>query len=82
MNQNHRIQAWKSEEEVAHIHGWDFSHLDGRLDEDTNFPWEFPDFSVDTHLEKLLNAQRVLDRNGCLEGRTHRFLLVAQKPVQ
>ena len=42
-------------------------------------PWEFPDFSVDTHLEKLLNAQRILEENGCLEGRTHRFLLVAQK---
>ncbi|MBQ3252678.1 MAG: methyltransferase domain-containing protein [Oscillospiraceae bacterium] len=41
--------------------------------------WEFPDFSVDTHLEKLLNAQRILDETGCVEGRTHRFLLVAQK---
>ena len=45
-------------------------------------PWEFPDFSVDTHLEKLLNAQHVLECNGYLEGRTHRFLLVAQKPAQ
>ena len=45
-------------------------------------PWEFPDFSVDSHLEKLLNAQRVLERNGCLKGKTHRFLLVAQKPAQ
>ena len=42
-------------------------------------PWEFPDFSVDTHLEKLMNAQRVLEEKGCIEGRTHRFLLVAQK---
>lgn len=42
-------------------------------------PWEFPDFCVDTHLEKLLNAQRILEETGCIEGRTHRFLLVAQK---
>ena len=42
-------------------------------------PWEFPDFSVETHLEKLLDAQRRLEETGCLEGRTHRFLLVAQK---
>lgn len=42
-------------------------------------PWEFPDFSVDTHLEKLLNAQRILEETGCIEGRTHRFLLVAQR---
>lgn len=42
-------------------------------------PWEFPGFSVDTHLEKLLNAQKILGKIGCIEGRTHRFLLVAQK---
>ena len=42
-------------------------------------PWEFPDFSVDTHLEKLLNAQHILEETGCIEGRTHRFLIVAQK---
>jgi SAM-dependent methyltransferase len=41
--------------------------------------WEFPDFSVDTHLEKLLNAQRIVEETGCVEGRTHRFLIVAQK---
>ena len=42
-------------------------------------PWEFPDFSVDTHLENLLQAQRILEKTGCLEGKTHRFLLVARK---
>lgn len=42
-------------------------------------PWEFPGFSVDTHLERLWNAQRILEETGCIEGRTHRFLIVAQK---
>lgn len=42
-------------------------------------PWEFPDFSVDSHLEKLLYAQRIVEKCGCVEGRTHRFLIVAQK---
>ena len=42
-------------------------------------PWEFPDFSVDTHLEQLWNAQKILEEQGCLEGKTHRFLLVAKK---
>ena len=42
-------------------------------------PWEFPGFAVDTHLARLLNAQRILEENGCIEGRTHRFLLAAQK---
>ena len=42
-------------------------------------PWEFPDFSVDTHLENLLRAQAQLERDGFLRGYTHRFFLVAAK---
>jgi hypothetical protein len=41
--------------------------------------WEFPNFSVDTHLENLLNAQRILEEQGSISGSIHRFLLVAQK---
>lgn len=41
--------------------------------------WEFPGFSVETHLENLLKAQQIVEENGCVEGRTHRFLLVAKK---
>ena len=41
--------------------------------------WEFPGFSVDTHIGNLLNAQRVLEENGSIDGSIHRFLLVAQK---
>ena len=42
-------------------------------------PWEFPGFSVDTHLENLIKAQQLLDEKGCIPGSIHRFLLVAQK---
>lgn len=41
--------------------------------------WEFPDFSVDTHLERLLQAQKRLTEEGVLQGRTHRFLLICKK---
>lgn len=41
--------------------------------------WEFPNFSVDTCMDGLLNAQKLLEQNGCIEGKIHRFLLVAQK---
>ena len=41
--------------------------------------WEFLDFSVDTHIEKLLNAQRILEEKGSIDGFVHRFLLVVQK---
>lgn len=41
--------------------------------------WEFPDFSVDTHLENLLSAQRILEEHGSVDGSIHRFLLVVRK---
>ena len=41
--------------------------------------WEFPDFAVDTHFDRLLEAQRILEETGSIDGKIHRFLLVAQK---
>ena len=35
------IKLWKAEEKIAHIHGWDFSHIDGRYTEGTDFPWDY-----------------------------------------
>jgi hypothetical protein len=37
--------------------------------------WEFPGFSVDSCMDRLLQAQRLLDEFGAVEGRIHRFLL-------
>lgn len=33
-------EIWKKEEEIAHIHGWDFSHIDGRCEE-AALPWDY-----------------------------------------
>ena len=41
--------------------------------------WEFPGFSVDTCLPRLLNAQHLLEERGSLDAVVHRFMLVAQK---
>lgn len=41
--------------------------------------WEFPNFSAEACLDRLLNAQRILEQNGSIEGRIHRFMLVAKK---
>ena len=41
--------------------------------------WEFPGFSVERCLPRLIKAQQQLNETGVIEGRTHRFLLVAQK---
>ncbi len=41
--------------------------------------WEFPGFSVDRCFEGLLNMQKIIEAEGCVEGTIHRYLLVAQK---
>jgi SAM-dependent methyltransferase len=41
--------------------------------------WEFPGFSVDGCLDNLYYAQELLERNGAVEAKTHRFMLVAKK---
>ena len=43
--------------------------------------WEFPGFSVDACPEQLKRAQELLSEQGFVEGRTHRFFLVARKPL-
>lgn len=41
MNKEHLKNIWKQEEEAAHIHGWDFSHIHGRYQEDDDLPWDY-----------------------------------------
>ena len=41
MNAEERRTVWKQEEACAHIHGWDFSHLAGRYDEEQDLPWTY-----------------------------------------
>jgi len=55
MNRDELFAYWKSEEEIAYIHGWDFSHIDGRYTEEGDLPWSYreailrylrPDFRI------------------------------------
>lgn len=41
--------------------------------------WEFPNFSVDRCFDKLLEAEEIKNKKGCIEGTIHRFLLVVKK---
>ena len=41
--------------------------------------WEFPGFSVDTYLERLLKARRIQEEHGSIDGTIHRFLLAVRK---
>lgn len=35
------VQSWLAEEACAHIHGWDFSHIEGRYREEDDLPWDY-----------------------------------------
>ena len=35
------LERWQTEEDIAHIHGWDFSHIEGRYTEETDLPWSY-----------------------------------------
>ena len=43
--------------------------------------WEFPGFSIEKCFDRLLQLQRIIEKDGKIEGTTHRFLIVAQKPA-
>jgi SAM-dependent methyltransferase len=41
--------------------------------------WEFPGFSVKTHLDKLFDCQKEIDEKGFIQGTGHYFLIIAKK---
>jgi len=38
---NELRKEWEAEENIAHIHGWDFSHIAGRYEEEEDLPWDY-----------------------------------------
>ena len=38
MEEQQLKKIWKKEESIAHIHGWDFSHINGRYEEENDLP--------------------------------------------
>ena len=51
------MNSWLQEEEIAYIHGWDFSHIEGRYEEETDFPWNYKK----SILQYLKEDMRILD---------------------
>lgn len=41
MNKTELYSNWKNEEAIAHIHGWDFSHIHGKFKEEYDLPWDY-----------------------------------------
>ena len=57
MDLNQLIELWREEEKIAHIRGWDFSHVDDRYTECEHLPWDYRDV-ISTYLKpdmKLLD---------------------------
>ena len=48
-------EIWKKEESIAHIHGWDFSHINGRYEEENDLPWNYKEI-----IKKYLNNNMIL----------------------
>ena len=91
MNSEKLKEQWLAEEAIAHIHGWDFSHLKGRWDDDGELPWDYktevlaalrPDsriLDMDTGGgEFLLAAGKVADFAVAIEAVISRLLQIAQ----
>lgn len=57
MDREALYQSWLNEEAIAHIHGWDFSHISGRYTEESDLPWNYRDII----LQHLTPASRILD---------------------
>ena len=57
MNKSELIARWKAEEEIAHIHGWDFSHIAGKYMEEDDLPWDYREVI----LRYLRPEMRILD---------------------
>lgn len=41
MDKQTLLNEWLHEQEIAHIKGWDFSHIRGRYREEDDLPWDF-----------------------------------------
>ena len=41
MNLEQLKKQWLEEERIAHVHGWDFSHISGRYEIGQDLPWDY-----------------------------------------
>ena len=55
MNDKELRKIWEDEEKTASITGWDFSHIDGKYEEDNNHPWDYRG-----EIEKVLTPDKKL----------------------
>ncbi|MDD5936693.1 MAG: class I SAM-dependent methyltransferase [Clostridiales bacterium] len=74
MNKKELLAQWLHEEEIAHIHGWDFSHINDKYEEENDLPWDYQ-----TTIERyLLPEMKLLD----IDTGGAEFLLSLNHPYQ
>ena len=74
MNAEELRSVWKEEESIAHIHGWDFSHIHGRYADVGALPWDYKAI-IQQHLR---DDMRILD----YDTGGGEFLLSLQHPFE
>ena len=92
MNIEELKEIWEREERTAHIHGWDFSHIRGRYEEERDLPWSYKSIvkqylSKDTELldfdtgggEFLLKLGHPYSKTSATEGYPPNVNLCRQK---
>ncbi|MCD7811596.1 MAG: class I SAM-dependent methyltransferase [Ruminococcus sp.] len=57
MDKEYLRNIWKYEEKIAHIHGWDFSHIHDRYEVENDLPWNYEQI-VRQYLD---NSSNILD---------------------
>ena len=75
MNVNELRTKWEAEEAIAHIRGWDFSHIEGKFkSEEDEMPWDYAQV-----IKKYLKpTDRILD----IDTGGGEFLLSLQHPYE
>ena len=51
MDKNKLLEQWLHEQDIAHIKGWDFSHISERYREEEDLPWDFKNV-IDKYLKE------------------------------
>ncbi len=92
MDQADLRAIWIKEEQAAYIHGWDFSHISGRYEEENDLPWNYEKIvrqylKSDLHLmdydtgggEFLLSLNHPYSKTSATEGYPPNVKLCSEK---
>lgn len=92
MNEEYLKKIWKKEEEIAHIRGWNFSHIQGMYEAENDLPWNYEEIvreylTTDMKMmdydtgggEFLLSLNHPFDKTFATEGYTPNVELCKNK---